>query len=207
MAAAGCSTLLPRAAQLFAKKCFLVPSLRSNRCLSVGKVASIERTFTQADVETFAALTGDDNPIHLNPAYAQSRSFPACVVHGALINGLVSAVIGTKLPGPGCVVVHQVLVFPKPLFVGESVCARVQVKAVRKSIVQCTYECKAGPDKVVMSGEVKLFVRSYNNVASEWSKRLNGEMNLESHWLCNRLFLFSELLTLLASQKAALDES
>lgn len=75
------------------------------------------------------------------------------------------------------------------VFVGESVCARVQVKAVRKSIVQCTYECKAGPDKVVMSGEVKLFIRSYNNVATEWSKWLNDEMNLESHWLCSRLFL------------------
>lgn len=87
MAAAGCSTVLPRAAQLFAKKCFLVPSLGSSRCLSVGDVASIERTFTQADVEAFAAVTGDDNPIHLNPAFAQSRSFPACVVHGALING------------------------------------------------------------------------------------------------------------------------
>ncbi|XP_037500722.1 hydroxyacyl-thioester dehydratase type 2, mitochondrial [Rhipicephalus sanguineus] len=139
---------------------FVAPHFNvSRRWLSVGDTASMERTFTRSDVEEFAALTGDCNPIHLDVAYAQSKILPACVVHGALINGLVSAVIGTKLPGPGCVVVHQVLEFPKPLLVGEPVCAHVEVKSIRKSIVECTYQCKAGPDRVVMHGEVKLFIR------------------------------------------------
>ncbi|XP_077522893.1 hydroxyacyl-thioester dehydratase type 2, mitochondrial-like isoform X1 [Amblyomma americanum] len=150
---------LARAAVLCAKRSLFAPNFNGSRCLSVGDVASVERIFTPADVEAFAALSGDSNPIHLDSTYAKSKNLPACVVHGALINGLVSAVIGTKLPGPGCVVVHQVLEFPKPLLVGEPVSARVEVTFIRKSIVHCTYECKAGPQKVVMTGEVKLFIR------------------------------------------------
>ncbi|XP_077522894.1 hydroxyacyl-thioester dehydratase type 2, mitochondrial-like isoform X2 [Amblyomma americanum] len=142
---------LARAAVLCAKRSLFAPNFNGSRCLSVGDVASVERIFTPADVEAFAALSGDSNPIHLDSTYAKSKNLPACVVHGALINGLVSAVIGTKLPGPGCVVVHQVLEFPKP--------PRVEVTFIRKSIVHCTYECKAGPQKVVMTGEVKLFIR------------------------------------------------
>ncbi|KAH8028043.1 hypothetical protein MRX96_044582 [Rhipicephalus microplus] len=148
-----------RVAGIAAKRSAFVAPHVSRRRLSVGDTASMERTFSRSDVEEFAALTGDRNPIHLDGACAQRKGLPACVVHGALINGLVSAVIGTKLPGPGCLVVHQVLEFPKPLLVGEPVRAQVEVKSVRKSIVECTYQCKAGPDKVVMRGEVKLFIR------------------------------------------------
>ncbi|KAH6926835.1 hypothetical protein HPB50_022561 [Hyalomma asiaticum] len=107
--------IFARVTGIFAKRwLFVVPNFNVSRCISVGDTASIERTFTKSDVDKFAALTGDCNPIHLDVDYAQSKNFSACVVHGALINGLVSAVIGTKLPGPGCVVVHQVLEFPKP---------------------------------------------------------------------------------------------
>ncbi|KAM7289471.1 hydroxyacyl-thioester dehydratase type 2, mitochondrial [Ixodes scapularis] len=126
--------------------------------VSVGDTVHAERTFTEADVETFAKLTGDTNPIHLDREYARRKHFQRRVVHGALINGIVSSVIGTKMPGPGSVVVRQLLDFPRPLFIGEPFRVTVKVTAVRKAIVNCTYECITTYGKKVMSGEVKLYL-------------------------------------------------
>ncbi|CAN7999772.1 unnamed protein product [Ixodes hexagonus] len=126
--------------------------------VSVGDTVHAEHTFTDSDVETFARLTGDTNPIHLDREYARRKHFQRPVVHGALINGIVSSVIGTKMPGPGSVVVRQLLDFPRPLFIGEPFRVTVKVIAVRKAIVNCTYECITTYGKKVMSGEVKLYL-------------------------------------------------
>lgn len=96
---------------------------------------------------SFAELTGDYNPIHVESA----RN----IAHGALLNGLVSGIIGTKLPGPGTIVIEQNLTFPKPCYAGDTVEVTVKIVSIRK-IVMCTYMCIANGDKVVMEGEAKL---------------------------------------------------
>ncbi|KAK4322612.1 hypothetical protein Pmani_006643 [Petrolisthes manimaculis] len=122
-----------------------------------GDVATVQRTITQKEVEEFARLTGDWNPIHTDTASAKSR-FEQCIVHGALLNGVVSGVIGTRLPGPGTVVARQELYFPNPCYTGEELLVTVKLASLRKlSTIQfsCTTTDKG---KVVLRGSAKLIL-------------------------------------------------
>ncbi|XP_059925105.1 hydroxyacyl-thioester dehydratase type 2, mitochondrial-like [Gadus macrocephalus] len=127
------------------------------RCVHVGQRSSLTRTFSPRDVELFSQLTGDRNPLHLDAVYAATTPFLRPVVHGVLVNGLLSALLGTRMPGPGCVLLHQNLRFPQPLYVGEEVVAEAEVTRVRMEVVLLAVRCSAG-EKVVMEGEVKLMV-------------------------------------------------
>ncbi|KAI7697907.1 Hydroxyacyl-thioester dehydratase type 2, partial [Sarcoptes scabiei] len=82
--------------------------------ITTGQSVKIDRIFTSDDVEAFARLTNDFNPIHLNKNDAIKFNFPDRIVHGALINGAISSVIGTILPGNGSILLHQDLNFPNP---------------------------------------------------------------------------------------------
>nr|XP_046910695.1 dual specificity protein phosphatase 4-like isoform X2 [Dermatophagoides farinae] len=82
--------------------------------IDIGDSVQIERLFTQEDVALFARLTHDDNPIHLNESSAIQRNFAKPIVHGSLINGVISSLIGTKLPGYGSILIEQDLHFPNP---------------------------------------------------------------------------------------------
>ena len=118
--------------------------------LGPGMTVSEKRMVTESDVEAFARLTGDVNPVHFGPS---------AVVHGVLLNGLVSCVLGTRLPGPGYVVVQQSMTFPNACRVGESVLVFVEVTNARK-IVECRYVCTRCADgKVVHEGLAKLVLR------------------------------------------------
>src|SRR5271165_2193666 len=75
------------------------------------------------DLHVFAALTGDANPIHLNEDYALATPFKQCIAHGMLSSSFISAVFGTKLPGPGCVYISQTLNCRAPVFIGDHVTA------------------------------------------------------------------------------------
>jgi 3-hydroxybutyryl-CoA dehydratase len=90
--------------------------------------ATVSRTFTETDVRNFAGVSGDTNPMHLNEEFAQQTVFKGCIVHGMLTASLISAVIGTKLPGPGCIYMSQSLKFLAPVRVGDTVYAVVTVK-------------------------------------------------------------------------------
>ncbi|XP_033110905.1 hydroxyacyl-thioester dehydratase type 2, mitochondrial-like [Anneissia japonica] len=132
------------------------------RCISsfqVGDTAELSKVFSAEDVRTFSELSLDYNPLHLDEEYAKTSRFGRCVVHGVLMNGLISGVLGTKLPGNGSIFISQSINFPAPLFVGEPVTAKVEILKIDRSRVTCSTVCIATErDKVVMDGTVELFV-------------------------------------------------
>jgi len=112
-----------------------------------GSKVSECRTVTSSQVEEFANLTGDFNPVH---------SGDRAIVHGVLLNGFVSSVLGTKLPGPGYVVVRQEMTFPNPCFAGDEITVQVEVVEARK-IVVCNYVCTVDlRNKIVHRGTAQL---------------------------------------------------
>ena len=126
---------------------------------AVGARASVERVFSQEDVETFARLSGDDNAIHLDPAAARSAGFEGTIVHGTLVMGLFSRLLGTQLPGPGTVYLGQELRFSRPVYPGATVRAHVEVTAVREDKPVITLRTWAETDEVVMDGTATVLLR------------------------------------------------
>jgi len=99
--------------------------------LQAGQVESVKRVFSQSDFDRFAALSGDDNPIHVDPGFSGRTRFGGTVAHGMFLYSVVCSVLGTQLPGPGTIQVEQELMFPSATFAGEEVEIRVGVDALR----------------------------------------------------------------------------
>ena len=127
--------------------------------LSLGQSAEMAREVTGADLEGFAAITGDDNPVHLDDAYAAGTQFGGRIAHGMLSAGYISAVIGTRLPGPGAVYISQSLRFRRPVRIGDRVTARVEVTAIDAARSRATFRtvCLVG-GKSVVEGEAEIMV-------------------------------------------------
>ena len=127
--------------------------------LTVGMEASYVRTVTEADLQAFAAVTGDTNPIHLDAAYAAATPFKERIAHGMLSAGYISAVLGTRLPGPGAIYVSQSLSFRGPVKIGDTVTAHVRLRELvagkRRAVFDC--RCEVGA-KTVLEGEAVLMV-------------------------------------------------
>ncbi|MRG70267.1 (R)-hydratase [Alphaproteobacteria bacterium HT1-32] len=122
--------------------------------LSVGMSAVFGKTVTEADIMAFAGVSGDTNPVHLNAEYAAETVFKSRIAHGVLTASFISTVIGTKLPGPGCIYVSQNLRFKAPVMIGDTVMATVKITALvpEKRFVEMSTVCTVG-DKVVLEGE------------------------------------------------------
>jgi 3-hydroxybutyryl-CoA dehydratase len=124
-----------------------------------GMEASLTRLVTMADIERFAEVSGDFNPVHLDEAYAAATVFKKPIAHGILSAAYISAVFGMQLPGPGAIYVSQTLNFRAPVYIGDEVTATVRVteliEAKRRAMFACT--CRVG-EKTVLEGEAVLMV-------------------------------------------------
>jgi 3-hydroxybutyryl-CoA dehydratase len=127
--------------------------------LSVGQSAHRTRTVTEADIAAFAAVTGDENPVHMDEAYAATTPFKGRIAHGMLSAGYISAVLGVDLPGPGAIYLSQSLRFRRPVRIGDTVEARVTVAAIDADKARVTLEtvCSVG-GKPVVDGEAVVLV-------------------------------------------------
>lgn len=128
--------------------------------LEVGQAAEISKTITEADVVLYAGLTGDFNPAHVDEVAAREGRFGGRIAHGMLTAGLVSSVLGTRLPGPGCIYVGQSLRFTRPVRIGDTVTARVEVTELRpegrRVILRTTGRNQDG--ETVLDGEAEVLV-------------------------------------------------
>ena len=127
--------------------------------LSVGQAASFGKTITEADILMFAAVSGDTNPVHINAEVAAASMFGERIAHGMLSAGLISAVLGTRLPGEGAIYLAQTLKFRAPVKIGETVTARVEVTALDAAKRRATLStiCTVG-GKPVIEGEASVLV-------------------------------------------------
>ena len=126
----------------------------------VGEQASMTKTVSAADVSTFAGLIGDHNPIHIDDEYARTSRFGKRVAHGAFTGGLISAVLGNKLPGPGSIYLSQQLEFLAPVFIGDTITAVVEVTSWRpeKRIITFKTDAYNQEEKQVVTGQSVLMV-------------------------------------------------
>ena len=126
--------------------------------IKVGDSASISKSFSDADVRSFAEISGDKNPVHLDDDYAAQTQFKKRLVHGMLAASLISAVLGTELPGEGSIYLSQSINFRAPVFIGDTVTATVTVIKVRedKPIITLETICKNQDGVVVIEGEAVL---------------------------------------------------
>ena len=129
--------------------------------LSIGQSAEYDRTVTESDILQFSELSGDTNPLHLDESYAAQTLFKGRIAHGMLSVGFLSAVLGTRLPGPGSIYVTQNLRFKAPVRIGDKVVAKVEVVALDQPGNRATFKttCLVG-DKVVIDGDAVLMVPS-----------------------------------------------
>lgn len=123
--------------------------------LRVGQKASIQKTFTAADVTAFAGISLDVNPIHVSEGYAKTTPFGRRIVHGILTSGLISAVLGNRLPGPSTVYLGQELRFRAPVYLGDDITAEVEILELRedKKIVKLNTTCTNQDGVAVITGQ------------------------------------------------------
>jgi len=129
--------------------------------LKPGVSGSFAKTVTEADIDMFAKVSGDTNPVHLDQAFAETTPFKTRIAHGMLSAGFISAVLGTKMPGPGAIYMSQTLRFKAPVKIGDNVTATCTVTEVipekRRAVLSTI--CKVG-DTVVIEGEAMVMVPS-----------------------------------------------
>jgi 3-hydroxybutyryl-CoA dehydratase len=127
--------------------------------LTVGMSAEHTKTVTEADVVLFAGITGDFNPVHVDEVTASASAFGGRIAHGMLSAGLISAAIAMKLPGAGTIYLAQSLRFTKPVRIGDTVTARVEVaELLPKRRVRLLTVCRNQRGETVLDGEATVLV-------------------------------------------------
>ncbi len=129
--------------------------------LSLGMTEALTKVVSSDDVVGFAEITGDRNPIHLSEHFAAKTPFGTRIVHGLYTAGLISALLGTRLPGPGAIYISQSLHFRAPVKIGDTVEVTVTVEELipEKTRARLACACRVG-DTVVLGGEALVKVPS-----------------------------------------------
>ena len=120
----------------------------------VGDSAEVKKVFSEEDVFLFAGITGDRNPVHISKEFAAATRFGERIVHGILTAGLISAVIGMKIPGPGCIYLSQSLTFVAPVKIGDEITARAEiVEVISEKRLRLRTRCFNQRKETVLDGE------------------------------------------------------
>lgn len=124
----------------------------------VNDQVNLTRQFSLEDVDRFAAITGDFNPVHVDDDYAARTIFKKRICHGMLVSSLFSALLGTKLPGEGSIYVGQDLKFIKPVYIGDTITAIVKITAIikEKNRIILSTEAINQNNEIVITGEAKI---------------------------------------------------
>ena len=127
--------------------------------LKEGMSASFGKTITESDIYTFAGVSGDLNPVHVNEDFAKSTMFKGRIAHGMIGASFISAVLGTKLPGPGAVYISQTLEFHGPVKIGDVVTISVEVVELIEKGRRVALYCEAKVDgRKVLDGQATVSV-------------------------------------------------
>ena len=128
--------------------------------LEIGMKASRTQTITAEDVAAFAKITGDNNPVHLDDAYAKMTRFGRRIAHGIFGASIISAVLANDLPGPGTVYMRQSLDFKAPVYIGDTITATVEITNYRAQsrIATLKTTCANQQGTVVIDGEAVVMV-------------------------------------------------
>ncbi len=128
--------------------------------LRIGDRASISKTITEADLIMFAGISFDHNPLHMNKEFAKTTRFGERIVHGLLTASLISAVLGTKLPGPGSIYLSQTFKFLKPVKIGDTITAAAEVLDYNqeKRLITLQTDCLNQHGTKVIEGEALLLL-------------------------------------------------
>lgn len=126
--------------------------------LRIGDSAEMVRVLEKTDIELFAVMSGDVNPAHLDAAYADETPFHHVIAHGMWGGALISAVLGTRLPGPGTIYIDQSLHFRRPVSIGDTITVRVAVTAIDHDSghVKLDCQCRNQHGKVVIEGQAEV---------------------------------------------------
>ena len=123
----------------------------------VGEFAEFTKVFTEEDIFLFAGISGDRNPVHVEKEFAAKTRFKERIAHGLLTAGTISAAIGMKLPGPGCLYLTQTLEFKAPVFIGDEITARVEiVEVVSEKRLRMRTRCFNQDKVLVIDGEAMI---------------------------------------------------
>jgi len=130
---------------------------------TIGEEATFTKIISDEDITTFAKISGDENPVHVNDAYAKGTMFGGRIAHGILVTGLISAVLGTALPGPGAIYMNQQLRFLAPVRPGDEATARAKVTEwdSEKGRITLLTEVTNQDGVTVITGEARLVMSSF----------------------------------------------
>ncbi len=121
----------------------------------VGSSATVKKRYTDEDLKSYAEASGDFNPVHLDADYASKTKFKRPIVHGMLVAGLISSILGTRLPGEGTIYLNQTLSFMAPVYPGDEITAKVEVLKIRedKPVITLSTSCINQNNETVIEGE------------------------------------------------------
>jgi 3-hydroxybutyryl-CoA dehydratase len=129
---------------------------------NVGEKAEMTKEVTENDIISMAEITGDFNPIHIDEDFANKTRFKGCIAHGVLSSGLISAVLGMHLPGPGAIYLGQTLNYLNPVRAGDTLRAEVEVSKWRpdKKIIHLETRCSNQHNDIIVEGEAVLLIET-----------------------------------------------